>query len=1573
MDARGGFSSGGTWLLFSQRLTAIALLAVLTAEWTLPASAATRSERRPEPPSLVRLPGHVLDALERAAPVAASPGAEAEPLTLTVTLKRADQAGFERYLHDVYDPHSPRFRHFLKQSQITARFGPTKKTYDEVRAYLEQTGFTLVQGSANRLTLTVRGTRAQAERAFSLAIRDYQVGSRGFYANDRDPLLPANISRDIQAIAGLTNAGAPAAPLNQPVPILNDACDLLTGFSLASLPGVLYLSLFEGGATFGGALLETLSFFFLPNISIVAAGGIAGAIGAPILVIGGVFSTYCAGYALGQTLVGFATAVSGSAASFQLSAATVKKSPPIGPGSHVLAGSSTNSQKIGLLEFDTFHPSDVQDWLALAGADQSFASRLSQVAVNGGVGSPGAGESEVLLDIATVMLLDQSPNTSYVVYHAPASTTWQQILNAMINDGVTVISNSWSDCEDQHTLADVQSIDTVLVAAAASGISVFNGSGDTGAKCLDGSPNTVGVPASSPHATAVGGTTPIAAQGATYGGEMWWDGSAKLPPTGKGGFGVSRYFSRPVYQSGLAASTMRSVPDVAVIADPRTGLGLCQADAGGCPDGLMHGGTSMAAPEMAVMMANLNESLGANIGEVNPIIYPLAATNAFHSAASMGTDFAHVGLGSPRLSYLRLLLSHQTIGPVNPSLSLVASSRIAVADGVTPGLIQVNLLDANGYPVSGKSVVLTPTAGSHAAISPASEPSDLDSGAVVFHVTNTAIEDVTFTATDATDGVVLPKTATIRFVAPPAAAGSISASPNTVPANGTSTTTITVTLQDAMGNPTPGKLVTISQGAGHSIVTAPSPAVTNVNGQIQFIVADNVAETVTYTAVDVTDGNLPVPGSASVTYTGAGSSCVTSPPTAAAGFALTPFANGFAAQNFFYSNVNWSGCPGASNPAFDTAGNVFVSDFYDGRLFKFSLSGGAVSNANTLATIGQTLEQPAFGKDGSLYVARGATGSGFNSGTVLRVDPVTGAVLQTLVTGLTCPSPLAVDPLSGDLFFTDTCFGGGADNPSLWRIQNPASASPSLVVYATLPSTPNGPIAFAPNGTMYVVNNYNGTGSIIQIAGTNAPSPPAMTTLSGISSDFWITMGQVLPGGAAKSLLVHNNNALKLVDITTNPFTTTVLANGSLGSGTIGPDGCVYVEASDTIFKLAPSAGSCTFAPTNPAPAVALSPTNVSPNPAQGTPTTFTATLRNVSQPQGTPITFFVGGANSLVKMVRADSNGQATFSYSGAFTGTDKLVAIARLDSESPISNSAQVTWVAGRHTTFLTLNPSPTGGTLGQAVTVAASLTDISSTPAAPIANANVTFTLGNSACAGVTDANGLASCMVTPAGTGLLSLRAAFQATANYVGSTASVAFNVRAPGGAGGDTTPPIISPQIAGTLGNNGWYRSNVSVSWNVTDPESGIASSSGCTPTTLTADTAGMTLTCSATNGVGLSTSTSVTVKIDKTPPLIKALVTPTMLPANGSMVNVTVSGGIIDATSGVNANSVNYAVVDEYGSVQPSGSVTLRPNGSFSFPTALQASRLATDGDGRTYTITVTGQDNAGNQSSTSMKVVVP
>ena len=53
-------------------------------------------------------------------------------------------------------------------------------------------------------------------------------------------------------------------------------------------------------------------------------------------------------------------------------------------------------------------------------------------------------------------------------------------------------------------------------------------------------------------------------------------------------------------------------------------------------------------------------------------------------------------------------------------------------------------------------------------------------------------------------------------------------------------------------------------------------------------------------------------------------------------------------------------------------------------------------------------------------------------------------------------------------------------------------------------------------------------------------------------------------------------------------------------------------------------------------------------------------------------------------------------------------------------------------------------------------------------------------------------------------------------------------------------PPAITLHVSGQEGDNGWYRSDVTVSWTVSDP-TGISTSSGCEPRTLTSDTPGTT------------------------------------------------------------------------------------------------------------------------------------
>jgi hypothetical protein len=98
-----------------------------------------------------------------------------------------------------------------------------------------------------------------------------------------------------------------------------------------------------------------------------------------------------------------------------------------------------------------------------------------------------------------------------------------------------------------------------------------------------------------------------------------------------------------------------------------------------------------------------------------------------------------------------------------------------------------------------------------------------------------------------------------------------------------------------------------------------------------------------------------------------------------------------------------------------------------------------------------------------------------------------------------------------------------------------------------------------------------------------------------------------------------------------------------------------------------------------------------------------------------------------------------------------------------------------------------------------------------------------------------------------------------------------------------------------------------------------------------------------------------------------------TLWPPNGKMVKVTVSGAIRDSLSGVDPSTAAFAVVDEYGSVQPHGPVTLGVGGSYAFTVLLESSRHGNDSDGRHYSITVGANDLAGNPGSAAATVIVP
>jgi hypothetical protein len=153
----------------------------------------------------------------------------------------------------------------------------------------------------------------------------------------------------------------------------------------------------------------------------------------------------------------------------------------------------------------------------------------------------------------------------------------------------------------------------------------------------------------------------------------------------------------------------------------------------------------------------------------------------------------------------------------------------------------------------------------------------------------------------------------------------------------------------------------------------------------------------------------------------------------------------------------------------------------------------------------------------------------------------------------------------------------------------------------------------------------------------------------------------------------------------------------------------------------------------------------------------------------------------------------------------------------------------------------------------------------------------------------------------------------------------------------DSTAPAITPHVDGTLGNNGWYVSDVAVTWDVEDSESSVSSSTGCTPSSVTSDTNGTTFTCTAVSAGGTS-SESVTIKRDATGPNVTA--SPDSPPDHNGWYNQALTVGFSgqDATSGIAGcdPAANYSGPDN-ASASVSGSCTDNAGNSASGTFAFQ------------------------------------
>jgi len=256
-------------------------------------------------------------------------------------------------------------------------------------------------------------------------------------------------------------------------------------------------------------------------------------------------------------------------------------------------------------------------------------------------GGPTAWTDEQHLDVQAVHAMAPDAAVSYWGADDCTSTSlYTRILDAA-EDGPDVISLSFGAMEGLDTADDRELLNRVLVEAASRDVSVFASTGNDGDYSGVGDHGgnaTVASPASSPYVTAVGATSTGLAEDGSIAVEAGWEtetrfarNGALIPPGfafGAGG-GQSAEYARPTWQADrlAVAGTGRLLPDVASLGDPNTGF-ITYGPHKGRTQYAAHGGTSLATPMVASMVAISKAVTGRRFGLASPWLYALMGTSA---------------------------------------------------------------------------------------------------------------------------------------------------------------------------------------------------------------------------------------------------------------------------------------------------------------------------------------------------------------------------------------------------------------------------------------------------------------------------------------------------------------------------------------------------------------------------------------------------------------------------------------------------------------------------------------------------------------------------------------------------------------------------------------------------------------------------------------------------------------------------------------------------------------------------------------------------------------------------------
>ncbi len=512
---------------------------------------------------------------------------------------RGGRSALARAAQAVSDPHSAQYGKFLTPAQYQARFGTTAATVASVRTYLRTAGLHVSAASAHNRYVTVTGSVRAAEKAFGATIERYVHKGKTVQAPSHALRVPATLSSSVLSVSGLDTSTALIRPASQQ-PLKEPA-----GFRAAH-PCSTYFGQLK-------AKYEADGTTRLPKYQ------------------GKTLSYAPCGYTGPQFRGAFerGTSLDGTGVSVAITDAFAAPS--------IKQDANTYAVRHG---DGAYKPGQFTQTPA------PYYQQQGQHCA-GKVGWYG----EETLDVEAVHAMAPGANIHYYASANCNDDGFIDTFGRIVDAGdVQIVTNSWGDVESVEGAGTIAAYETLFQEGAMEGISFTFSSGDDGDELAASGTKQADYPTSDPFVTSVGGTSTAIGKANKLAFQAGWgtdsyglSGNTWSPQGflyGAGG-GTSTLFGRPAYQDGVVSGDHRQDADVAMDADPNTGMLVGERQTfsdGTYYDEYRIGGTSLASPLFAGMTALALQQAGHGAGLLNPTIYanPAAFTDVLPNPPQPG-------------------------------------------------------------------------------------------------------------------------------------------------------------------------------------------------------------------------------------------------------------------------------------------------------------------------------------------------------------------------------------------------------------------------------------------------------------------------------------------------------------------------------------------------------------------------------------------------------------------------------------------------------------------------------------------------------------------------------------------------------------------------------------------------------------------------------------------------------------------------------------------------------------------------------------------------------------------------